>query len=142
MSSVRFTGPISRKISRRVLVCTPTYSEILWFLNFPRTDPALVWSEFLGVISGSEGSLATENGYMDRATWTASRMKSSAIERRRRFRGSAGLSIVSFKRTYAERENWKGMMSPTGLYKLRNRFSLHFDTCDPQDTCALAGDSS
>ena len=70
MSSVRFTGPISRKISQRVLVCTPTLiQEIWWFLILPRTDPALVWSEFLGVISGSEGSLAAENGYMDRESY-------------------------------------------------------------------------
>ena len=44
-------------------------SKVLWFLIFPRTDPALVWSEFLGVISGSEGSLAAENGYMDRESY-------------------------------------------------------------------------
>lgn len=29
-------------------------------------DPALVWSEFLGVISGSEGSLVSNDGYMNR----------------------------------------------------------------------------
>ena len=69
MPSARFTGLIFRKISRRVLVCIPTYSGVLWFLTFPRTDPALVWSEFLGVISGSEGSLAAENGYMDRESY-------------------------------------------------------------------------
>jgi hypothetical protein len=43
--------------------------EVLWFLIRPWPDPALVWSEFLGVISGSEGSLATENGYMDRESY-------------------------------------------------------------------------
>lgn len=49
-------------------------------------------------------------------------MKGSAIERRRRFRGSEVLSIVSFKRTFAESENWKGMMLPTGLYSYVSGF--------------------
>ena len=29
----------------------------------------MVWSEFLGVISGSEGSLEAEYGYMDRESY-------------------------------------------------------------------------
>ena len=43
--------------------------KVLWSLIPSRTDPALVWSEFLGVISGSEGSLAAGNGYMDRESY-------------------------------------------------------------------------
>ena len=39
------------------------------FSSSYQLDPALVWSEFLGVICGSEASLDTPNGYVDRETY-------------------------------------------------------------------------
>ena len=69
-------------------------------------------------------------------------MRCSAIELRRYLRSSAILSIVSFKRIFAESENWKGTMLPIGGYKFRNLSSLYFDTYDAKDTCAFAGDTS
>jgi hypothetical protein len=76
------------------------------------------------------------------AIWIASHMRGLAVERTRHLRSSAVLSIVSFKRTFAESGSWERAMLQTGWYKLRNRFSLYFDTLDAQDTCALAGDTN
>lgn len=39
------------------------------FSSSHQLDPALVWSEFLGVICGSEASLDAPNGYIDRETY-------------------------------------------------------------------------
>jgi hypothetical protein len=64
-------------------------------------------------------------------------MKISVIELKRRFQGSAALSMTSFKRTIAESENWKGTTLPTGWYKLKNHVFLYFDSYAPRTHALL-----
>ena len=63
------TGPISRSILPRVLVRLGIKVGRFRFSCSHQLDPALVWSEFLGVICGSEASLDTHSGYVDRETY-------------------------------------------------------------------------
>ena len=67
--SALLTGPISRNTSPKVSVRLEVQVSRFRFLSPPRLDPALVWSEFLGVISGSEASLDTPNRCMDRESY-------------------------------------------------------------------------
>jgi hypothetical protein len=49
-----------------------------------RLDPALVWNEFRGVICGSEGSLTTSGGYMDRSAYERLSYRTQATFARQR----------------------------------------------------------
>lgn len=67
--SALLTGPISRNTLPKVSVRLEVQFARFGFLSSPPLDPALVWSEFLGVISGSEASLDTPNRCMDRESY-------------------------------------------------------------------------
>ena len=69
-------------------------------------------------------------------------MRRSAIEPKQRLRGSEILFTISFKRTFVESENWKGMMSLIGQSNFYVHLNLNFDACDTQDTCTFTGNTS
>jgi len=83
-NSALLTGPIFPSILPKVLVRLGVKVAHFMFLSSRQLDPALVWSEFLGVICGSEASLDTSNGYVDYETYqTLSHRTQSTFTSRR-----------------------------------------------------------
>ena len=70
-------------LTKRLGTTNPGPFSFFPHINF-QIDPALVWSEFMGILKGSEESLQTQSGYLTRAEYLglSHRIRSTFVSKR------------------------------------------------------------